>query len=131
MSEITPIPQFLKNTFLAHAVVGIVFGLSYLLDPTIYEDLFDFTMTEPMVYRLVGAAIFALGVASWLAYREINFDKVKILVILEIIFTVLGAIVTVWGLIDDEFPEAAWLNAILLAAFACAFSYSYYLTTEE
>ncbi|MHA2169627.1 MAG: hypothetical protein ACXAB7_07005 [Candidatus Kariarchaeaceae archaeon] len=131
MSEITPIPTILKNTFLAHAILGVVMGLSYLIDPKMYEDLFDFTMAEPMVYRLVGAAVFALGVSSWLAYREISFEKVRILVILEIIWTILGTIVTVWGVIDDQFPNEAWLNALVLAAFAGLFSYSYYLTTQE
>ena len=80
---------------------------------------------EPPVYRLLGAAILGFGVSSWLAYKEAAWEKVKIVVQMEIAWTILGALVMLWGLIFAGLPVFGWVNAVILAAFAVAFGYFY------
>lgn len=118
------ISKGLKTTFLVHAIVGIVLGLAYLLIPGTVGSLMNWDMTNP-AYRLLGAAVIAFGVSSWLAYQANSWKQVKIVVQMELVWTVLGALVALWGLLAGVFPLAGWLNFVLLAGFAVAFGYFY------
>jgi len=114
----------LKATFLVHAIVGIAVGLAHLLVPESVGNLLDWDMADP-AYRLAGAATIAFGMSSWLAYQADVWEKVKIVVQAELVWTVLGALAILWGLLDGALPTVAWLNFGLLAGFAVVFGYSY------
>jgi hypothetical protein len=126
MSETNIIPKGLKITFLVHFILGLVMGIPFLLFPEGYADMLNFTISEPMAYRMLGAATIGFSISSWLAYKKSNWDSVEILVIAEIIWTILGTIITIWGIISEEFPAAAWLNAIPMLGFAIAFCYFFF-----
>jgi hypothetical protein len=117
-----PISSGLKTTFLVHAIVGLLFGLAYLLIPTTVGGWFGFAATDP-AWRLLGAAILAYALSSWWASRAVEWSKVEIVVQMEIVWTVLGALVTAWAVISGALPALGWLNALILAAFAVAFGY--------
>ena len=120
-----PIPSGLKTTFLIHGVVGLVFGLVYLLIPAQFGKMVNWPMPDVSAYRLVGAAILAFTASSWLAYREKVWDRVEIVVVLEIVWTVLATVVMLWALLFAGMPTIGWLNAVIMAAFAVAFGYFY------
>jgi len=114
----------LRTTFLVHAIAGLVLGLAYLLIPDMVGSMLNWDMSDP-AYRLLGAALLALGVSSWLAYKAGVWGEVKIVVQLEVVWTVLGALVVLWGLLTGVFPPIGWANFALLAIFAIAFGYFY------
>jgi len=115
----------LKTLFLVHAILAAIFGLAYLLMPDVWGSLTGVPMQEPGWYRAIGAAILGFATSSWLAYRETAWDKVKIVVQMEIVWTILGTLVALWGLLFAGFPAADWLNALVLGGFAVAFTYFY------
>jgi len=119
-----PISSGLRTTFLVHAIIGIALGLVYLLIPETAGNLLNWDMGDP-AYRLLGAALVALGVSSWLAYKAGTWGEVKILVQLEVVWTVLAALVLLWGLISAAIPLIGWANLVLLVLFAIAFGYFY------
>ena len=119
-----PISSGLRTTFLAHTIVGLAFGLPYLLAPEAVGALVNWDMSDP-AYRTLGAALIALAVSSWSAYRARLWRDVRIVVVLEIVWTVLGAAVAAWGLLTGTFPPIGWLNLAVLVVFALAFSYFY------
>ncbi len=119
-----PISSGLKTTFLVHAIVGILFGLGYLLIPTTVGGWFGVAMTDP-AWRLLGAALLGFGMSSWWAYRAKEWAQVEIVVLMEIVWTVLGTIATVWALLTGALPAMGWGNAVILALFAVAFGYFY------
>jgi len=80
---------------------------------------------EPSTFRLVGAAMLAFAASSWLAYRQTLWDRVKIVVQIEIVWTVLGVLAMLWGLMFEGLPAADWMNVLILGAFALAFTYFY------
>lgn len=114
----------LKATFLVHIIVGAIFGLGMLFFPFSWSVL-GVPVQEPEMYRLVGAAILGFSASSWWAYRETSWWRVKIVVQMEIVWTVLATLVILWGLIFVGLPAIEWMNAIIMAAFAAAFSYFY------
>ena len=126
MSEDKIISKGLNITFLVHFILGLIMGIPFLVFPEEYADLLNFTISEPMTYRLLGAAIIAFSISSWFAYRKSKWESVEIIVIAEIVWTILGTIITIWGIISDDFPAVAWLNAIAMLGFAIAFSYFFF-----
>jgi len=116
----------LHITFLVHAVLATLFGLAYLLMPNVWGNLIGVPMQEPQWYRAIGAAILGFATSSWLSYTETAWEKVKIVVQMEIVWTILGTLVTLWGLIFAGFPTSDWLNILILGGFAVAFSIFYF-----
>jgi hypothetical protein len=116
----------LRLTFLLHFIVALVVGLVYLLIPAEWGNLVNWPVKEPPVYRLLGAAILAFGVSSWLAYKAMLWTKVKIVVQTEIVWATLGTLVMLWALIFAGLPTFGWVNAIILGAFAIAFTFFYF-----
>jgi hypothetical protein len=115
----------LKMLFLVHFVVGLVFGLPLLLIPGIYMAWFGMFVPDVEPYRMVGAAILAFAASSWFCYQAAEWDKVKIVVQAEIVWTVLATLALLYGLLFARQPAAEWINAILMAGFAVAFIYFY------
>jgi len=119
------IPYGLKITFLVHFVVAVVFGAGFLLIPEMLTGMLGARAMEPSTFRLVGAAMLAFAASSWLAYRQPVWEKVKIVVQIEIVWTVLGVLATLYGLIFEGLPAADGMNVVILGAFAVAFIFFY------
>ncbi len=45
---------------------------------------------------------------------------------MEIVWTILGTLVMLWGLIFAGLPAIGWLNAVILGGFAIAFALFYF-----
>jgi len=115
----------LKTLFLVHFVVGLVFGLIYLLIPGIFLGWFGVPAPDVLPYRTLGAAILAFAASSWYSYKAAEWDKVKIVVQMEIVWTVLAVLVGLHGILFAGQPAAQWINVIIMAGFAVAFIYYY------
>ena len=120
------IPKGLKITFLVHFITAGIFGAGFLLIPEMLTEMVGARAMEPSTFRLVGAAMLAFAASSWLAYRQPVWEKVKIVVQIEIVWTVLGVLATLWGLMFEGLPAADWMNVVILGAFAVAFAAFYY-----
>ena len=115
----------LRTLFLVHFIVGLVFGLPLLFIPGIFMGLLGISVPDVEPYRMVGAAILAFTASSWYCYQAAEWDRVKIVVQAEIVWTVLAALALLYGLLFAGLPAAEWINAILMAGFAVAFIYFY------
>lgn len=114
----------LKTTFLVHIIIGAIFGIIMLFYPQLW-NLFGMTVKEPEMYRLTGAAILGYTASSWWAYRENAWERVKIVVQMEIVWTTLATLVILEGLFIASLPPIEWMNAVIMAGFAVAFYYFY------
>jgi len=119
------IPYGLKITFLVHFVVAGIFGLVFLLIPEMFGGMMGAPINEPSTFRLVGAALVAFAASSWFAYRETVWDRVKIVVQMEIVWTILGVLATLYGLVYEGLPAGDWMNVVILGVFAVAFIFFY------
>ena len=115
----------LKTLFLVHFIFGLVFGLAFLLIPGIFMGLLGMSVPDVEPYRLAGAAVLAFTASSWFSYQAAEWDKVKIVVQAEIVWTVLATLVLLYGLIFAGLATAYWINTIIMAGFAVAFIYFY------
>ena len=115
----------LKTLFLVHFVIGLVFGLAYLLIPGLFLGWFGMPVSDTLPWRTIGAAILGFTASSWFCYQAAEWDKVKIVVQMEIVWAVLAALVGLYGVLLAGQPAVAWINVIIMAGFAAAFIYFY------
>lgn len=115
----------LRTTFWVHLVVGAIFGLGYLLIPTVVAGIVGMQVADEVPFRLVGAAILGFAASSWWAAHETEWERVKIVVEMEIVWTVLATLVYLFAIVATGYPAGAWLGVIIMALFAVAFGYFY------
>lgn len=120
----------LRLTFAAHVFVAGLVGFQHMLAPLVWTDLAGIAISETVTWRLIGAALVAFAVSSWMAYRARGWIAVRIVVAMEIVWCVLGAAVIVWGITAEGLPPLEWLNVGLLIAFGIAFS-TFWLRAES
>ena len=115
----------LKTLFLVHFIFGLVFGLGNLFIPAMYMSRSGIQVQDQFPWRIIGAAILAFTVSSWYCYKAAEWDKVKIVVIAEIVWTSLVTLVGLYGILFAGQPAGFWVNVIIMAGFAIAFAYFY------
>ncbi len=125
-----PISSGLKTLFLVHFILALIFGLGYLFIPEEFLGLLAWKVQEPAVYRLLGAALLGFATTDWFCYKAVSWEQVKIVVLMELVWPTLGALVSLFGLLTNAFPPAGWINFVILAGFAIAF-YVYYMQHES
>ena len=80
----------LRYTFLVHAVVALLFGAALLAAPGRTLGLFGWAPVDPLLSRVLGAALLALAWGSFRGFRAAERWQVALLVELEAVFCVLA-----------------------------------------
>ena len=117
--------QGLKTTFLIHAIVALVFGIVLYVKPGIWATLVAWTPFDWNMTRSFAAALLALAVSSWFGYRAASWQEVRIVVQMETVFTVLGAVAGLYGFFAKSAPAIIWVAIVIFVAFAAAWIYFY------
>jgi len=113
----------LRATFLVHAVVALVLGVPLLIVPGQFLDLFIWRPIDPLISRLLGAALLALAWGSFRGWQATERAQVKTLLEIEAVFTVLGSIGLLRHLLIASYPLIVWVVFLLLVVFSIAWIY--------
>jgi hypothetical protein len=113
----------LRNTFLVHAVVALLFGLPLLVVPGRALDVFGWAPIDPIMSRLFGAALLALSWGSYRGWRAAVRGDVEILLQVEAILTSLCALGILRHLLVGSWPWYMWLTFVLFVLFAISWIY--------
>lgn len=124
------VPPDLPLVFRVHALVAGLVGALYLVFPSFWTNLTGMEVTATVAWRLTGATLLALAISSWLAAGEREWDRVRIVVVLEAFWSGLAAVVVAWGILAEGLPPLEWVSAGALAAFAAAFAWMYQRAPE-
>jgi len=137
------ISKGLRNTFLVHTIVSAVLGLGlYVIPgrilvmlgwvPETYEVTVGGTsvsapgtlLVDPVITRVLGAALLALAFASFLGWRAKQYQEVSILVQLELVFCVLALVAFLVRIVTLglALPVIGWVVIIILLGFAVAWA---------
>lgn len=117
-------PNF-KYIFLGHFFIAIIFGVLLLLFPLWFAGIVNWPSEELYFTRLSGAMFLGLGAGSFLAFRETEWERVKIVVLLEIVWLFLGCVVNIYGIIAITQVFIIWFNTVLQIAMLAAFLFMY------
>jgi hypothetical protein len=75
---------------------------------------------------VIGVGFLAFAVASWLASRQSDWERVRIVVVMNLVFTVLATLLLLWGIFTiPSMPALAWVFVVVLGALAVAFAVGY------
>ena len=115
------VPRGLKVAFLLNFVIAGVVGLQHLLAPRWWTDLAGTAVEDTGLWRLIGAAVLGYAVGSLLAWRQEAWQRVRVVVAMQSVWSLLGAAVIVWAIVYENLPPLEWLNVAILGAFGLTF----------
>jgi len=110
----------LKTIFLIHAVVGVLLGVPMLIAPGRFLNWLGWAPIDPIISRLLGAALLALSWSSFRGWRAEERARVALLIEMEAVFTVLGCVGLLRHLLFGRFPLVPWAVFVVMAIFAAA-----------
>jgi hypothetical protein len=113
----------LRVIFLIHAIVSAVLGLLFLVIPGRFLGVFGWAPIDPIMSRLLGAALLALAWGSYRGSRAAERAQVAILVELEAVFCVLAVLGLLRHLFFAGWPWYVWLLFAGFAAWAIVWVY--------
>lgn len=110
--------KLLKIAFIAQAILGILVGLPMLLAPGRFLSWVGWVPVDPILSRLLGAALVAMAWTSIYAARASSRAQVGILVQMQAIFSGLGALGCLRHLMTRaSYPSQVWITFIMLVVF--------------
>ncbi len=110
----------LSITFLVHAVVSAVGGLLLLVLPGRTLQFLGWAPIDPILSRVLGAALLALSWGSFRGWKATTRAQVQIVVELEAVFSVLACAGLLRHLLFARYPLMVWLLFGVFALFAVA-----------
>jgi len=113
----------LKATFLVHAVVSLLCGAPLLIAPGQMLTSLGWAPIDPLMSRLLGAALLALAWSSFRGWRATERAQVAILVEMEAVFSVLACVGLLRHLLVGAWPLVPWLAMVIFLVFALAWIY--------
>ena len=111
-------PKALKMTFLIHAIVSVVGGFLLLIVPGRTLASLGWAPIDPILGRVLGAALLALAWSSFRGWQATERAQVRIVMELEAAFTALAAVGLLRHLLFANYPLMVWL------LFACFFLFA-------
>ena len=102
--------KFTKIVFVFQAIVGIAFGLVFLLAGEVFMILENWPYYAPVFIRLTGMDFIGMAVLMLLSSREKEWAKVKNVVIMVIFWTILNSIVFTILHFVHNLPPINWTN---------------------
>lgn len=112
------VPNALKSWFVLHFAVDVIMALPLFVAPREVLGFFGWVDVDPFAARLVAAALFGIGVESWLG-RNAGIESFKGMLQLKIIWSGFATVGLVWSVIEGglRYPWIGWMLVGVFAAF--------------
>jgi len=109
----------LKVMLLVHVVLAVVFGVPLLLAPGRLLTVLGWAPIDPILSRILGAALLALG---WMHFRTWQADLAEARTVLEmeVAFAGLACVGLLRHLLFARYPAMVWMLFAILAVLAAA-----------
>ena len=110
------VPKSLRVWFVVHFCVDMLAGVPLLVAPVAFLSALGWNTVDPVMTRLVGAALMGIGIESYLG-RNAGVEAFQGMLNLKIIWSgaaVLGLLATV---VTGHGPWTVWVVVALFAAF--------------
>lgn len=120
----TPIPEVLRRWFVAHFLVDMVFAIPMMITPIAFLKMFGWQTVDPIVTRVAAAALFGIGIESYLG-RNGQLDQYLGMLNLKIIWSLSAIIGIGISLIDGSQgrPIGGWLVGGIFLLFSGVWIY--------
>lgn len=112
------VPKGLRQWFIIHFIVDIAVAIPLFLMPEVVLSCFRWESIDPVSTRLFAAALFAIGIKSYLV-RNAGVEVYSSMLNLKILwstFAALGLLVSIMQGIEDQ-SLLPWIGLLVFAAF--------------
>ena len=111
------VPASLRTWFVIHFVADLLAAIPLFVAPHTVLGWLGWTVVDPVATRAVAAALFGIGIESYLG-RNGTLEAFRGMLRLKVIWSALAALGTWWSLLLGA-PAAAWAVFGIFAAFHC------------
>jgi hypothetical protein len=115
------VPDGLRTWFVIHFVADVLFAIPLLFFPQAILNFFGWGTYDPIMSRLVGAALMGIGVESLLG-RNANAATFRAMLNLKVIWASSALFAIGAGIAEGAAP-IAWAFLGIFAAFWCVWVY--------
>ena len=125
-----PIPTALKNFFILHFWIDILFAIPLMIIPGLFLEWVGWPYLDPLTVRLVAAALFGIGIESYLGRNKDRTGYLGMLR-LKIIWSFMACIGILIGLLTQPVqPIFGFLILGIFIVFNVLWSYWYFQLTR-
>lgn len=110
----------LRTLFILHAVVSLLLGAPLMLFPGPFLGALGWTPIDPIITRVAGAAILAMGYSSVRAWLADSPQVAVVLIEMEAIFSIVAVLGLLRHLLVSYYLPAVDFSFGLLLVFAAA-----------
>ena len=112
------VPKGLRQSFVVHFWADMIFAVPLMIAPQFLLEKFGWQEVDPFTARLVAAALFGIGIESFLA-RNAERETFIGMLNLKIIWSFAAILGIAWSLAEgaQDAPLMAWLLLLIFAAF--------------
>jgi hypothetical protein len=122
MTKSQPVPPALSKWFVFHFVADIVFAVPLFVAPRAFLELFGWTEVDPATTRLVAAALFGIGIQSFLGRNE-SRETFRGMLNLKVIWSSTATVGIAVSILQGGLPAAAWLFVGIFGGFCGLWSF--------
>ena len=115
------VPNSLRTWFVIHFVADVLFAVPLLFFPRMLLNLFGWTSYDPIMTRLVGAALMGIGVESLLG-RNADVDTFRAMLNLKVIWASSALFAIGAGIVEGA-SSSVWLFLGVFAIFWAVWVY--------
>jgi hypothetical protein len=109
------VPESLKRWFVVHFIADVVFALPLFVAPVWFLTLLGWTHVDPLATRLVAAALFGIGIQSYLGRNE-SREAFLGMLNLKVIWSFSATLGIVWSQLQGG-PPLAWGFVVIFGSF--------------
>jgi hypothetical protein len=102
----------LRIVLLVYTIYSVVYGLIHVVSPEMVGA------KDPPIERVLGAAVLAFAFGAGMAYLEKAWERVKIVVLVQVVWMIVYTITLAWGILAGGITADAWPPTIIGAVFA-------------
>jgi len=115
------IPKGLRTWFVIHFAADVLFAIPLLFFPQALLNLFSWGTYDPIMTRLVGAALMGIGVESWLG-RNASVESFRGMLNLKVIWASCALFAFGAGIAEGAAP-IAWILMGIFGVFWAVWVY--------
>ena len=115
------LPNGLRTWFVIHFAADVLFGIPLLFFPQMLLNFFGWKTYDPIMTRLVGAALMGIGIESLLG-RNASADTFRAMLNLKVIWASSALVAIGVGIAEGAAPTA-WLFLAIFFVFWCVWVY--------
>lgn len=115
------VPRGLRRWFVAHFWADISVAVPLFVAPRALLGWLGWSAVDPLASRLVAAALFGIGIQSWLG-RNAELAEFRALLSLKVIWSGAASLGLLWSMLEGG-PPAGWLFLAIFVGFNCVWSF--------